>query len=619
MACLLDTGSGGADNTDPMKHTPEHSTPPTPILVSWIGDTELKVMAKCGNDEERAIAFHIIKGDKAIDDKTVEDKLRELDLERAYSSIHLILGDAGKGHPEYGVPDGIPKFARLLLLFTRKGVSQENVDRFIPLYQSFLCRKTACDPATLQIDVRSFLDPFDPWNYDEVYKATRQALQSEIPESVPRDQIYFNLTPGTVTQEITLALIGKEQRGVQFIQVDKNRRHVEVCDLPWDLNLIRKADDEEFAKEIAPAASNLFPDTKEGREEKARLAAIARADMDCLLLGDTGVGKNWIAETVFKRKNGKFAQLNCATLGGDLNLLRSQLFGAAPESFTGCPKEGIKGIVKDAAGGVLFLDEVECLKPDAQGVLLDFIQPKEDAKSFQERTYRPVGGNPEKVTLRIVAATNKDLWQMVLNHEFREDLYWRLAQLTFRVPSIAERKDQGVRVGGDSVVAHLAMEAIDDFGKNRKTKASFSPEAIRLLEEQKWPGNVRQLRSVVRRALVFAPRNGVIDENAIRRELENGERFSNKANQPTTSNKSPSPGDNSTSSENNQNGFLNRDLSHIDRGKLREAMDGDLAAIRALYASKAIHLGKTKKNAALLLRTSRQTVANWMKHSYQNQ
>ena len=341
--------------------------------------------------------------------------------------------------------------------------------------------------------------------------------------------------------------------------------------------------------------------------------------MDCLLLGDTGVGKNWIAETVFKRKNGKFAQLNCAALGGDLNLLRSQLFGAVPGSYTGCPAEGVKGIVKDAAGGVLFLDEVECLQPDAQAVLLDFIQPKEGAKSFQERTYRPVGGEPEKVTLRIVAATNEDLWQMVLRHAFREDLYWRLAQLTFRVPSIAERKSQGVRIGGDSVVAHLAKEALDDFGKKRKTKASFSPEAIRLLEEQRWPGNVRQLRSVVRRALVFAPRDGVINEDIIRRELENGEQFSDKANQPTASNKSPSTYDNAPSSENDQNGFLNRDLSHIDRDKLREAMDGDLAAVRALYASKAIRLGKTKKKAASLLKTSRQTVANWMKHSHRNQ
>ena len=605
---------------DPMKHTPEHSTPPVPILVSWIGDTELKVMAKKPENavesdeevEEHKIALQILKTDKASDDKTIEKKLEEMDLERAYSSIHLILGDAGKGHPEYGIPNGIPKFARLLLLFTRKNISQESVDRFIPLYRSFLCRKTVRDPATLQIDILSFLDPFDPWNYDEVYKATRQTLQSEIPESVPRDQIYFNLTPGTVTQEITLALIGKEQRGVQFIQVDKNRRHVEVCDLPWDLNLIRKADDEEFAKEIAPAASNLFPDTKEGREEKARLAAIARADMDCLLLGDTGVGKNWIAETVFKRKNGKFAQLNCATLGGDLNLLRSQLFGAVPGSYTDCPAEGVKGIVKDAAGGVLFLDEVECLKPDAQGVLLDFVQPKQDAKSFQERTYRPLGGDPKQVTLRIVAATNRPLWQMVLKHEFREDLYWRLAQLTFRVPSIAERMKQGVRVGGDSVVAHLAKNALDDFGKSRKTKASFSPEAIRLLEEQKWSGNVRQLRSVVRRALVFAPRDGVIDEDAIRRELDNGERFCDHPGE-TTASAVPIPGGapDKTSPVNGSGAEQHQDIRHIPDDKLRVAMNDELLDIRARYANEALRRKGTQIAAAALLGTSRQTIASW--------
>jgi DNA-binding NtrC family response regulator len=291
------------------------------------------------------------------------------------------------------------------------------------------------------------------------------------------------------------------------------------------------------------------------------------------------------------------------------------LFGAEPGSYTGCPAKGVKGIVKDAAGGVLFLDEVECLKPDAQGVLLDFVQPKEDAKSFQERTYRPLGGEPDKVTLRIVAATNRDLWQMVLDHEFREDLYWRLAQLTFRVPSIAERKKQGVRIGGDSVVAHLAKEALDDFGKNRKTKASFSPEAIRLLEEQDWPGNVRQLRSVVRRALVFAPRDGVIDEDAIRRELDNGERFCDQPGE-TTSPAVPIPGGapDKTSSENGSGAEQHQDIRHIPEEQLRTSMERELLAVRARYANEALRRTKGRQiDAADLLDTTRQTIKKWSK------
>lgn len=202
---------------------PERSTPQVPILVSWIGDTELKVMAKCGNDEEREIAFQIIKGDKAVDDKIVEDKLREMDLERAHSSIHLILGDAGKGHPEFRAPKSIPRFGRLLLMFSRGEISESAFkNKFLPRYRSFLWRSFKRTPDDFEIDVRHL--PIDPWDYEEVYNATRDALKDALRQGVALDCIYFNLTPGTVTQDITLALIGKEMDGIRLIQVNKNRR-----------------------------------------------------------------------------------------------------------------------------------------------------------------------------------------------------------------------------------------------------------------------------------------------------------------------------------------------------------------------------------------------------------
>ena len=614
MARLLDTGSGGADNTDPMKHTPEHSTPPTPILVSWIGDTELKVMAKCGNDEERSIAFQVIKGDKEVDDKTIEDKLREMDLERAYSSVHLILGDAGTGHPEFRVPESIPRFGRLLLMFSRGEISGSVFkDKFLPRYRSFLWRSLNRKPDDLNIDVRYL--PIDPWNYEKVYNATRDALKGEIRTNESLDHIYFNLTPGTVTQEITLALIGKEMDGVRFIQVNKNRRDIAVCDLPWDLNLIRHADAESIAKDLPPEADNLFPETDEGRAMRQRLSTIAAIDVDCLLLGETGVGKNWIAETVIRphssRKNKPFVSFNCAALGGDLNMLRSQLFGSRKGGYTGAEFQA--GLAKQADGGILFLDEVECLNADAQGVLLDFVQPKPGAKSQLERTIWPVGGKEEKVTVRIVSATNCDLWEMVQKGTFREDLYWRLAPLTFRIPSLRERRLSSDSASGASIIERMAKQFLVEFGRLLHRRVQFSDGAIRLLEDCDWRGNVRQLRNVLRRAVVFAPATGCIDEAVIRRELENGERFSARDMDANENIERLKIGCNA--SPRSDDGLVvtpPQDIKNIPDEQLRDSMKVSIAAIKARFATEAVRRAGTQSAAEKLLGVRRQTVSKWI-------
>lgn len=586
----------------------------TPILVSWIGDTELKVMgnAKTSHDpEDRKVAERIYSADKGYSAEDTRQQFAQLDLLNAYSSLHLILGDDGpdKSPPASREPTPFPKFRRLILLSSRK-VSRPLLDAFETRYRSFLCRRIHRRPDALRINIHHC--DVDIWDYGTVYGETVRVLKEVEEAGVDWKDVYFNLTPGTVTQEITLALIGKERRPANFIQVVKNERRAMVCDIPWNLTLVRQADDEAIARIFDMTAQNLFPDTDEGQAARKRLATIAALDVDCLLTGETGVGKNRIAETIvqeFSSRKGKpFISFNCAALGGDTNMLRAQLFGARKGSFTGAI-EDITGLARKANGGILFLDEVECLSPEAQGILLDFIQPKEKAKTRCERTYEPIGEKPRTTDVRIIAATNRDLWQMVREGKFRQDLYWRLAPLTFHVPSIRERMANDIRVGGKTVVAHMAVQFLAELCTELNRKATFSEEALRFLERGDWEGNVRQLRNIVLRALVFAPPGGVIDEKTVRHEYEDDEEWTSSSQtagkgrlerQPTKAPETPPMP-------------AKPPAPPVDtREAWRTALDAELAAVRRRYACAAVEKCGTLVAAAEFSGMTRQTLGKWM-------
>ena len=600
-----------------------------PVLVSWIGDTELKVMGReevSPEPADRMVAERIFSADKGYSSEATRVQFAQMNLEKAYSSLLLILGDDGpKGFSSVSrTPDPFPQFRHLVLLSSRK-VPESLLDDFEPRYRTFLCRRINRKPDTLRIDIHRCA--VDIWDYDSVYRETVRVLKEVEGDGIDWKDVYFNLTPGTVTQEITLALIGKERRPANFIQVVKNERRVMVCDIPWDLTLVRRADDEAISRIFDTTAQNLFPDTEEGRSERSRLATIAALDVDCLLTGETGVGKNRIAETIIRelssRKGKPFVPFNCAALGGDTNMLRAQLFGARKGSFTGAV-ENLTGLAAEADGGILFLDEVECLSWEAQGILLDFIQPKEKAKTRCERTYKPIGGEPQKTNVRIISATNRDLWRMVEEKKFREDLYWRLAPLTFHVPSIRERMANGTRVGEKTVVSHMAGQFLAEFCRELDRKAKFSPEALAFLERRSWPGNVRQLRNVVLRSLVFAPAGGIIDADTIQRELQEDERWSGAGTekqpnetglQPTTAPaatnaqpaKPPSEPPPPPTSEENDG------LPVCREGEtLGDAIDREVKSLRARYTRAAVAKYRTQAAAAEQIGVRRVTISKWM-------
>jgi DNA-binding NtrC family response regulator len=216
---------------------------------------------------------------------------------------------------------------------------------------------------------------------------------------------------------------------------------------------------------------------------------VARSRATVLIHGETGTGKELIAAAIHqnsKRREGPFVRLNCAALAE--SLLESELFGHEKGAFTGATGRR-QGRFEQADGGTLFMDEVSEIPLPLQVKLLRFLQEKE-----LER----VGGNETiRVDVRVVAATNRDLYDMVEEGTFREDLYYRLNVIRLDVPPLRARK---------SDVPLLAQHFLRRFAKdNEREIEGFTEEATKQLISYPWPGNVRELENAIERAVVLCP------------------------------------------------------------------------------------------------------------------
>jgi two-component system, NtrC family, response regulator HydG len=220
----------------------------------------------------------------------------------------------------------------------------------------------------------------------------------------------------------------------------------------------------------------------------AQLEGVAHSDATLLLLGESGSGKEVAARAVHwnsARRDGPFVAVNCVAIPEAL--LESELFGHEKGAFTGAVRRR-RGLFEEAHGGTLFLDEVADMPLPVQAKLL---------RVLQDRRVRPVGGDDEiRVDLRLVSATNRDLATLVGERRFREDLYYRLAVIPIRMPSLRERVEDI-----PLLAAEFAERAAADLGKRIH---GFSDEATAWLTAQRWPGNVRELENVVERAVTLA-------------------------------------------------------------------------------------------------------------------
>jgi len=215
---------------------------------------------------------------------------------------------------------------------------------------------------------------------------------------------------------------------------------------------------------------------------------IADTKSNVLLLGETGTGKELFARVIHhnsSRRDLPFVPINCSAIPE--NLLETELFGHVRGAFTGAIASK-KGILEDAEGGTVFMDEIGDMSLSLQAKLLRVIE---------DQVIRPVGSNKgTKVDIRFVTATNKDLQAGVKDGSFREDLYYRINVISLRIPPLRERQDD-IR----SLVRHYLERYALEMGKQVK---ELAPEAMDLMIQYPWPGNVRELQNVIERALLIS-------------------------------------------------------------------------------------------------------------------
>ncbi|WP_271438828.1 PEP-CTERM-box response regulator transcription factor [Pontixanthobacter luteolus] len=215
---------------------------------------------------------------------------------------------------------------------------------------------------------------------------------------------------------------------------------------------------------------------------------VAKTNVSVMLLGASGTGKELLAKGLHEasdRSGGSFVAINCAAIPE--NLLESELFGHEKGAFTGAVKT-TEGKIEQAHGGTLFLDEVGDIPLPLQVKLLRFLQ---------ERTIERIGGRkPIEVDTRIVCATHQNLEAMIGEGRFREDLFYRLAEIVIKIPALSERP-------GDAIL--LAKAFLNRFSAEMNPQVKgFAPDALAAIDSWDWPGNVRELENRVKRAVIMA-------------------------------------------------------------------------------------------------------------------
>ncbi len=284
-------------------------------------------------------------------------------------------------------------------------------------------------------------------------------------------------------------LVHRLERNVERtrLEQDNARLHEEL----QDANERLERENRQLKTEVTGRylLSDIIGDSRNMLAVQALLEPVIDSDLTVLITGETGTGKDLIARAVHyngPRRRASFVPVHCGAL--QESLLESELFGVIPHYPGLHSPTGKKGLFEEADGGTLFLDEVGEMSSAMQVKLL---------RALQDGEFLRVGDTtPRRANVRIVAATNRDLALEVEEGRFRSDLYYRLAGVEVALPPLRERDDDVLR---------LATSALTEFGEGRsRWPASFSSEALELIEAYRWPGNVRELRKEIERAATMA-------------------------------------------------------------------------------------------------------------------
>ncbi|MBN1384799.1 MAG: sigma-54-dependent Fis family transcriptional regulator [Elusimicrobia bacterium] len=248
---------------------------------------------------------------------------------------------------------------------------------------------------------------------------------------------------------------------------------------------------ETLPDQVRPGLSyKIIGETKAVKSVLGLAQRLAPADSNLVIYGETGTGKELIARYIHEnsnRKNKRLVIVNCASLPD--NLLESELFGYEPGAFTDASRLKY-GLLEVADGGTLFLDEIAEVSHSIQAKLLRAVETGE---------FRRLGGNQDiKVNIRVISATNKDLSEEVAKGNFREDLFYRLNVVAINMPPLRERREDI-----PLIVDHFLNSIITD----KKGSKEIAEEAMHKLKNYDWPGNIRQLRNVIERAVLLTDKN----------------------------------------------------------------------------------------------------------------
>ena len=236
-------------------------------------------------------------------------------------------------------------------------------------------------------------------------------------------------------------------------------------------------------------------DSSETKSMKNLIAMVSQTDSTALILGETGTGKDIVAQAIHKcsNKKGPFITVNCAAIPSEL--LESELFGHEKGSFTGADKQR-KGKFEQSSSGSLFLDEIGDMPLPLQAKLL---------RAIENRSIQRVGGAQDiKIDLRLICATHRDLEKKVESGEFRADLFFRINVLPISVPSLAERRTD---------IPSLQNTLLTNLKVDESMKPIFTTDAITALCKHNWPGNVRELKNVIERACIIFPGKEITSTN----------------------------------------------------------------------------------------------------------
>ncbi len=310
-------------------------------------------------------------------------------------------------------------------------------------------------------------------------------LSRKIREIAPETTIIIMTAHGTVDT----ALQAMKEGVYDYILKPINSKEL-IATLDKALELMRLKTENRTLKERIEEAKledRIIFASKKMEELLDLVKTVAKSEATVLVRGESGTGKELIANAIHaysNRRGGPFVKVNCAAIPE--NLLEDELFGHEKGAFTDAQRQR-KGKFELAQGGTIFLDEIGDMPPTLQVKIL---------RVLQERQFERVGGTETVVVdVRLIAATNRDLEELIREGEFREDLYYRLNVIPIFLPPLRERRDD---------IPKLAMHFLQKFNrKNEKSFRGFSPEAMQLLTAYPWPGNVRELENAIERAVVL--------------------------------------------------------------------------------------------------------------------